>query len=59
MGLFDLFDDIIDAVVDGPAEILEKGAEAITRIPEAGIKAVKGVAKGIEKGINKIGDTLD
>jgi len=58
MGLFDLLDEALDAAVDLPGKVLEKGAEAVIRIPEAGIKAVKGVVKGVEKGVEKIDDSL-
>jgi len=59
MGLFDLVDDALDAAVDLPGKIIEKGAEAVTRIPEAGIKAVKGAIKGVEKGVEKLEDAVD
>ncbi len=50
-----LFDDLINL----PGKILETGAEAITRIPEAGIKAVEGTVKGVVKGMEKRGDAID
>jgi hypothetical protein len=53
------FDDLIDAVVDTPAKVVEKTAETVTRIPEAGIKAVDGLAKGVEKGVTKTAEEAE
>ena len=49
----------LDELVDLPGKIIEKSAEAVNRIPEAGIKAVKGAVKGVEKGIKKIEESVD
>ena len=48
-----------DELIDLPGKILETGAEAITRIPEVGIKAVEGTVKGIAKGVEKTMDTIE
>lgn len=58
-GIFELFGDALDGMVKAPGKILEAGAEAVTRIPEVGIKAVEGLVKGIEKGVEKVGDAFD
>jgi len=59
MGLFDLLDDAMDAAIDLPGKVIKTAAEGVTRIPEAGIKAVKGLVDGVEKGIEKVDDALD
>ena len=54
-----LFDDIFDEIIDLPGKVLEAGCEAVTRLPEMGIKAVEGVVKGVEKGVEKTMDAID
>ena len=48
-----------DELIDLPGKILETGAEAITRIPEIGIKAVEGTVKGVVKGVEKTVDAIE
>lgn len=59
MGLFDLIDDVVDAAVKLPGKVVETATEAVVRIPEAGIRTVKGVVDGMEKGIEKMEKSLD
>ena len=49
----------LDDLIDLPGKIVEEGVEAVTRIPEVGIKIVKGAVKGVEKGVDKISDAID
>ena len=59
MGLFDLFEDVVDLVVETPGKIIETSIETVVRVPEVGINIVKGAIQGVEKGIEKIDDTLN
>lgn len=59
MGIFDLFEDALDAAVSLPGKVLEAGAEAVTRLPEIPIKAAEGIVKGVEKGMEKLGEAID
>lgn len=59
MGLFDIFEDALDAAISLPGKIIETGAEAVTRLPEIPIKMVEGAIKGVEKGIEKVEDALE
>lgn len=59
MGLFDVFEGALDALVNLPGAIIEGAAETIVRLPEIPIKAVEGLVNGIEKGADKVMDALD
>lgn len=59
MGFFDFLDDALDGLIELPGKILEAGAETVIRLPEIPIKAVEGLAKGVEKGAEKLGDAID
>lgn len=59
MHLFDLLDRVVDGVVETPGKVLEKSVETVARVPEATVKTVVGGAKGVEKAIDKLGETLD
>lgn len=59
MGIFDLFEDALGAVVNLPGKIIEAGTEAVIRTPEIIIKAGQGLVNGVEKGAEKVGDTID
>lgn len=58
MGLLDFISDPIGSIVKLPGEILEKTAETIVRLPEIPIGVVKGLAKGVEKGLKKLDSQL-
>ena len=49
----------LDDLVDLPGKVVEKAAETVTRIPEAGVKTVEGLCNGIDKGIKKVDKALD
>ena len=55
----DVSRDALDAAIELPGKVLETGAEIVTRIPEIPIKAVEGIARGVEKGVKKVEDALD
>ncbi len=48
MGLFDFIEDAVEGIT-----------ETIVRLPEIPIRTIKGVTKGIEEGIEKIGESLE
>jgi len=48
MGLFDLFEDIVEGVT-----------ETVVRLPELPVRTVKGVMKGVETGIAKVEKVFD
>lgn len=50
---------LLDSLIDLPGKILEAGAETITSIPAAGISAIEGTIKGIEKGVERVMDKLE
>ncbi len=58
MGIFDLFEDLVDTAIKLPGRVLETAAETVVRLPEIPIKAAEGLVKGVEKGVEKLGDSI-
>jgi len=48
MGIFDIFEDIV-----------EKTVETVVRLPEIPVRTIKGTVEGIDKGIDKISESFD
>lgn len=54
-----IFDSLVDLVVEAPGKIIESTTEAVTRIPEVGVRAIKGAMDGVEKGVEKVEKSFD
>ena len=48
MGILDLFEKVVEATT-----------ETVVRLPEVPIRAVRGVFDGIDRGIEKVGESLE
>ena len=63
MGMFDFIGDIVEAGLDvaikAPGKVLEVTAETVVRLPEVGVRAVQGLADGVEKGAEKLSKAID
>jgi len=59
MGIFDLFDDVVDFAIKLPGEVVEKTLKTVVRLPEIPIDIVQSGIKGVEDGVKSVEKLID